>query len=242
MTVSPLSGSRDATAQTQISFLGVPARAIGDVSVVGSQSGAHSGRLLAYSQGDGASFVPSRPFAEGERVVARANMRSGGVQRRVLDVFAIADQDQITRTPETIHPGSASEVQGFQSRSDLHPPVVTVTAQSPLVAPGYEFVAPYTGPGQAGPMILDPGGGLVWFKPLPTDTFATNFRVQEYLGQAGADVVAGRHLGARLRARRRRDLRSVLRRRRPRACRQRRAGRSARFPAHRTGHRADHRV
>ena len=183
MTVSPLSGSRDATAQTQISFLGVPAQAIGDVSVVGSQSGAHGGRLLAYSQGNGASFVPSQPFAQGERVVARATIRSGGVQRRLLDVFAIADQDPITRTPERIHPGSAREVQGFQSRSDLHPPVVTVTAQSPLVAPGYEFVAPYTGPGQAGPMILEPGGGLVWFKPLPTDTFATNFRPQEYLGK-----------------------------------------------------------
>jgi hypothetical protein len=183
VTVSPLSGSRDATAQTQISFLGVPAREIGDVSVVGSQSATHSGRLLAYSQGNGASFVPSQPFAQGERVVARATIRSGGVQRRVLDVFAIADQDPTTRAPETIHPGHPSDVQGFRSRSDLHPPVVTVTAQSPLVAPGYEFVAPYAGPGQAGAMILEPGGGLVWFKPLPTDKFATNFRPQEYLGK-----------------------------------------------------------
>jgi Arylsulfotransferase (ASST) len=183
VTVSPLSGSRDAAAQTQISFLGVPAGAIGNVSVVGSRSGAHSGHLLAYSQADGASFVPSQPFVEGERVVARATIRSGGARRRVLDVFAIADQDRITRTPETIHPGSAGEAQGFQSRRDLRPPAVTVTAQSPLVAPGYEFVAPYTGPGQAGPMILEPGGGLVWFKPLPTDTFAANFRPQEYLGK-----------------------------------------------------------
>jgi hypothetical protein len=183
VTVSPLSGSRAATAQTQVSFLGVPARQIGDVSVVGSQSGPHAGRLLAYSQGNGASFVPSRPFAEGERVVARATIRNAGVRRRVLDTFAIAKQDRITRTPETIHPGGAGEVQSFQSRGDLHPPQVTVTAQSPLVAPGYEFVAPYTGPGQAGPMILDAGGGLVWFKPLPTDTFATNFRTQEYLGK-----------------------------------------------------------
>jgi hypothetical protein len=183
VTVSPLSGSRDATAQTQISFLGVPARAIGGVSIVGSRTGAHPGRLLAYSQGDGASFVPSRPFAQGERVVVRASVRSAGARRSVLDTFAIAQQDPITRTPETIHAGSAGEVQGFYSRGDLRPPRVTVTAQSPLVAPGYEFVAPYTGPGQAGPMILEAGGGLVWFKPLPADTFATNFRAQEYLGR-----------------------------------------------------------
>jgi hypothetical protein len=183
VTVSPLSGSRDATAQTQISFLGVPAGAIGGVSVVGSKSGAHAGRLLAYSQGDGASFMPARPFVEGERVVARARVRSGGRVERLLDIFAIAQQDAITRTPETIYPGHPSDVQGFFSRPDLHPPRVTVTEQSPAVAAGDEFVAPYTGPGQAGPMILDANGAMVWFKPLPTGEFATNLRVQDYLGK-----------------------------------------------------------
>ena len=51
------------------------------------------------------------------------------------------------------------------------------------MAPGDEFVAPYDGPGQSGPMILDPGGGLLWFKALPKYTSATNFRVQEYAGK-----------------------------------------------------------
>jgi Arylsulfotransferase (ASST) len=183
VTVSPLSGSRDASAQTQISFLGVPARAIGSVSVVGSRTGAHAGRLRAYSQGDGASFVPARPFAEGERVTVHADVRRGGAVAPVLDTFAIADQDPITRTPETIHPGGPSEVQSFYSRPDLHPPSVTVTVQSPGVEAGDVFAAPYTGPGQAGPMILEPDGGLVWFEPLHAHTFATNFRVQEYLGE-----------------------------------------------------------
>ena len=32
-------------------------------------------------------------------------------------------------------------------------------------------------------MILDPSGGLVWFKPLPRGTSATDLRVQEYLGK-----------------------------------------------------------
>jgi hypothetical protein len=32
-------------------------------------------------------------------------------------------------------------------------------------------------------MILDPAGAVLWFKPLPTDTFATNLRVQEYGGR-----------------------------------------------------------
>jgi hypothetical protein len=153
------------------------------VSVIGSRTGVHSGRLLAYSQGDGASFVPARAFAEGERVVARADVRSGARSEPVVDQFAIAERDPITTTPETIHPGRASEVQGYRSRGDLRPPALTVTAQAPGIAPGDEFVAPYSGPGQAGPMILEPDGGLLWFKPLPTDTFATNLRVQEYAGK-----------------------------------------------------------
>jgi hypothetical protein len=183
VTVSPLSGSRDATPETQISFLGVPARSLGQITVTGSTSGAHAGRLEPYSQGDGASFVPAQPFAEGERVVVRAVLGSGSSARPLLDVFAIADQDRITTTPETIHPGQPSEVEGFRSRPDLRPPALTVTASSPAVAPGDEFVAPYTGPGEAGPMILDGAGSLVWFEPLSTNTFATNFRVQEYLGK-----------------------------------------------------------
>ena len=39
------------------------------------------------------------------------------------------------------------------------------------------------GPGQAGPMILDSSGGLVWFKALPAHTSAANFQVQEYEGK-----------------------------------------------------------
>lgn len=183
VTVSPVPGSRDASPQTQISFLGVPAADLSAISVVGSTSGAHRGHLFAYSQGDGGSFLPARPFAEGERVTVRARLRLGGRERALLDRFAVAEQDAISSTPEMIHPGSPSEVQSFRSRPALRPPTVTVASTSTAVAPGYEFLAPYSGPGQAGPMILDQNGGLVWFKALPAYTSATNFRVQEYQGK-----------------------------------------------------------
>ena len=183
VTVSPLAGSRDASPQTQISFLGVPAGDLSAVSVVGSRTGAHGGRLAGYSQADGASFVPSHSFDEGERVTVRARVRVGGRVHPLVDQFAIAQQDAISSTPEAVHPGRPNEAQGFHSRPTLHPPVVAVTAQSPAVAPGDEFVAPYAGPGQAGPMILDPSGGLLWFKPLPAHTVATNLQVQEYQGR-----------------------------------------------------------
>ena len=183
MTVSPLSGSRDASPSTQISFLGVPASALSVLSVTGSRSGPHSGHLSAYSQGNGASFLPDRPFAEGERVTVRARLRKSSRAQTLLDVFAIATQDTITTTPETIHPGAPSEIQSFHSRPDLQPPLLSVTANSTSVAAGEMFVAPYGGAGQAGPMILDQNGGLVWFKGLPRYTSATNFRVQEYAGK-----------------------------------------------------------
>ena len=119
MTVSPLAGSRDATPQTQISFLGVPAGDLSAISVVGSRTGAHSGHLASYSQGDGASFLPSSPFVAGERVTVRARVRVGRSVRALLDEFQVASQDQISTTPRITQPGNASEVQGFHSRPDL---------------------------------------------------------------------------------------------------------------------------
>ncbi len=182
VTISPLPGSRDASPETEISFLGVPVRDVTVQSVAGSRSGAHAGRLAAYSQGSGASFLPARPFVEGERVTVHAKARVAGAWRPLSDVFAIARPDVISSTPEAVHPGTAASEQHFHSRPDLRPPVLTVTASSPAVAAGDIFVAPYAGSGQAGPMILDPSGGLLWFKPLPRYTSATNLRVQGYEG------------------------------------------------------------
>src|SRR2546426_371426 len=89
VTVSPPPGSRDASTRTQVSFLGVPAAALSVASVIGSRTGPHPGRLLAYSQGDGASFVSARPFAEGERVTVRARVRRAQGTATLVDQFAI---------------------------------------------------------------------------------------------------------------------------------------------------------
>ena len=75
--VSPAPGTDTANPSTQISFLGVPAAEIHDVSVVGGRSGRHAGRLASYSQGDGASYVPDAPFSAGESVVVRAVIGAG---------------------------------------------------------------------------------------------------------------------------------------------------------------------
>ena len=51
LAVSPLPGSYDASARTQISLLGAPPGALSDVRVEGSRSGSHAGRLRALLPG-----------------------------------------------------------------------------------------------------------------------------------------------------------------------------------------------
>jgi hypothetical protein len=166
-------------------MLGVPSSELAAVAVVGSRSGPHAGRLAAYSQGDGASFLPSSRFREGELVTVHAKLREGAQSIPFAWRFTVA-----TRVTANI-PGSgtqppvskAHDYQRFLSRPDLRPPTVTVSARSTAIAPGDLFLAPYSGPGQYGPMILDANGALVWFKALSAHTRAADFRVQEYQGQ-----------------------------------------------------------
>jgi hypothetical protein len=183
VSVSPAPASRDASAATQISLLGVPADELTGIAVKGARTGTHAGRLLAYSQGDGASFVPSQPFAEGELVSVHATLTSAGVSTPFAWSFTIAVRDTAGAaggsSPRAPRP---NDYQSFRSRPDLKPPTVTVTAHVAGASPGDMFVAPYSGPGQYGPMILDESGRLVWFKPLSRGTRAADFRVQSYAG------------------------------------------------------------
>ncbi len=187
VTVTPTPDSVDASHLAQISFLGVPAAEIANVRVSGSQTGTHAGRLEAYSQGDGASFLPSAPFAQGEVVTVRAVLRQGTVARPFSWHFTVGEVDAVSRSLETPPPPppppKASELQHFVSRPDLQPPTVDVDAGSGSPEAGDIFLAPYAGPGQYGPMILDGHGGLVWFKPIPKGERAADLRVQQYEGR-----------------------------------------------------------
>jgi hypothetical protein len=192
VTVSPAPDSRDASYLTQISFLGVPAAEITDVLVRGSRSGIHAGRLAAYrseidQQGDGASFLPSKPFSQGEVVTVHAVLLKGATTTPFTWSFTVAEVDSVSRSLETPPPppppAKPSELQHFVSRPDLQPPTVTVSTDSGSGSPGDIFLAPYAGPGQYGPMILDGAGGLIWFKPIPTGERAADLRVQEYEGR-----------------------------------------------------------
>lgn len=184
VTVSPLPGSRDASPQSQISLLGAPAADLQGLSVTGSRSGRHPGRLVAYSQGDGASFLPLRPFAPGETVKVHAELLQGATVTPLSFSFTVAVPDTFGEAGGSSTPASKpSDYQSFHSRPDLQPPTVTVTTHLPQASPGDLLLAPYSGPGQYGPMILDENGALVWFKPLaPIGARAADLRVQSYEG------------------------------------------------------------
>jgi hypothetical protein len=184
LTVSPLPGSYDASARTQISLLGAPVRDLAHISVRGSQTGSHAGHLRGYSQGDGASFVPAQPFVSGETVTVRGQQRLGSRTVPFTFHFVVAHPDVLAHPAPGAKPAAKpGEVQTFHTQPGWQAPAVTVDQPSSQVANGYLFAAPYSGPGQDGPMILDDAGNVVWFHPLPAGTEATNFQVQSFRGK-----------------------------------------------------------
>jgi hypothetical protein len=185
VTVSPAPDSRDASASTQISLLGAPASELANLVVAGSLSGAHAGRLLAYSQGDGASFVPAAPFTQGERVSVHGALREGAAMIPFAWSFTVAVQDHGGVAGGSPRPApQKASYQSFRSRPDLRPPTVTTTVHAAGTTPGDIFIAPYSGPGQYGPQILGEDGSTIWFLPLsPAGARAADFRVQSYEGK-----------------------------------------------------------
>ena len=205
VTVSPTPNSVDASYRTQISFAGVPASDVSQISVVGSRTGPHPGTLAAFSQGDGGSFLPATPFAQGEVVTVHAELQGAGVARAFSWHFTTGEVDAVNRSLETPPgpppPPRPGEFQHFVSRPDLEPPRVTVTANTGAEAPGDLLLAPYAGPGQYGPMILDGAGGLLWFKRLPAGARAADLRAQVYEGRPVLSwwqepLIAGGHRGS----------------------------------------------
>lgn len=198
VTVSPLPGTPDASPATQISFLGPSGTQISDVRVLGSSSGAHSGRIQGYSTGTGASFIPSHPFRAGERVTVHATVTTaaGGPGQAASTTFTIAHQAGYTRAPFPNNPGDPHAIQHYRSAPTLTPSTVTVTTPAkPGAAQGDFFLAPYQGRGTPGPMIVDQRGQLVWFHAVPAGDAATNFQVQNYEGKPVLTWWQGKILG-----------------------------------------------
>jgi hypothetical protein len=191
LSLSPLKGTIDASPRTQISFLGIPEGQITHVSVVGSRTRRHVGRLARYASAAGASFLPAHPFAQGELVRVSAIVGPRGHARQVSTSFRVAHAANFpiavpARKAAAGRQATAPEpatVQSFLSQRALRPPSVQIIRSSPVAAGGDVFLAPSHGPGQSGPMIIDEHGQLVWFQPAPNGDVAEDLQVQSYEGQ-----------------------------------------------------------
>jgi len=196
ITISPLPGTEDASPGTQISFLGPSGTTVGHVRVVGSRSGTHAGVLRAYSTGTGESFLPSKPFAEGERVAVSARVLAGPMKGRVArSAFTVADQSPISQKQFPTAAGDPNDVQHYVSAPALTPTSVRLlTRAGPQATPGDLLMAPYQGQGTAGPMIVAQDGSLIWFHPLPAGMAATNLTLQSFGGEPVLEWWQGRIL------------------------------------------------
>jgi len=187
--VYPSPGTRVASPHTQISFRGVAPKAMGRISVTGSRTGAHSGHLAAHSDGQGASFLSDRPFAQGEVVTVRTSLPVHGGHGGAFTIRVAVQAAPIRPAPHAppllLH---GSGIQRFHSRHDLIPGRLTASAAHGATAPGDlfvgEFSAPFqVGPGQHGPMIFDTNGRLIWFHPVAPADVALDVRAQRYRGR-----------------------------------------------------------
>jgi hypothetical protein len=194
LALSPAPGTPDANPQTQISVLGVAPSRIASVRAVGATSGAHAGKLDAYSGGRGASFVPASAFTAGETVAVSLRVRG---RKPIAWSFTVAQPG--TKTPPilTITATQPDKLQHFVTEPGLTPPQITVTKPNPTL-PGSIFVTPLPSPvvhpesnnavtispvGPGGPMILDARGNVTWFHQLDPPDVAANLRLQHYRGK-----------------------------------------------------------
>jgi hypothetical protein len=195
--VSPAPETDTANPNTQISFLGVQAARIKVISVVGEKSGAHAGRLEAYSQGDGASFVPDKPFESGERVLVHAAIarspvptqvstggRTAAARRQVSFGFRVDTPYPTASTPAFGNPKAApADYQSFYTQPGVQAPILSVTAPDRDPAAGDILTTNGPGPGQYGPLIYTPQGRLVWFDKLSGGETAEDLNEQTFDGQ-----------------------------------------------------------
>ncbi len=110
-----------------------------------------------------------------EALLRRSLLLGGGllVPGAARRLFAAGDALAAKPPPIAVH--------HFFTRPDLRPPVVTVL-HADQVSDGEIFLAPSSGPGQRGVLILDNAGQIVYFHPTTPNT-AMNFRVGRYHGK-----------------------------------------------------------
>ena len=183
VSVFPISGSQVAPPHAQIAFRGLSASQLGPITVTGSRSGKHAGRVLPDSDGKGGSFVPAKAFTPGEVVTVATELNIVGGRNGSFHFTVATPAGRLPDSPFAPSARVGGDVLRFRSRPDLAPAALRVTKRASHTAPGYIFLSPWFGPLQNGPMVVDSGGGLIWFKALPKYNLASDVSVQSLNGQ-----------------------------------------------------------
>ena len=121
---------------------GAPANRLGRITVTGSKSGRHSGRLRAHSDGQGGGFVVKRQLREGEGVTVRTALPIRGTRSGDYTFLTARMPKRVTLQNLILENIPAKRTQHFRSRPDLAPPFVTVNINRPGQAPGDLFRGP----------------------------------------------------------------------------------------------------
>ncbi|MBK5111684.1 MAG: aryl-sulfate sulfotransferase [Thermoleophilia bacterium] len=193
LTISPAKGTPNASAETQISVLGIHPDKIKSVELTGEQSGAHSGQMRSYSGKRGASFLPDEPLTEGERANFTVRIKGRDGINSWFDV-GVSGPDLPFLTLTSTQP---EKLRHYQSLPGLVPPKITVEKNShrttgdlfltplpsPTVHPGSDNTVTIEPVGPGGPMIANRHGQVVWFRQLEQPTVAANLRIQRYEGK-----------------------------------------------------------
>jgi hypothetical protein len=180
--VIPFPGTPDASTQTDISFPALTPADLRSITVVGSRSGAHPGRVIALPSHGGAAFVPGRPFTNGERVSVHVPAAGIGYSFGVAAPLQFATAARALAIRHDIR-DTRTWTHTFHSENWLHPPIIWGSGTDPDPrSSGDIFTDVHRAFLQAGPLILDPNGGLLWFDPLANGQAGFDTEVQSYQG------------------------------------------------------------
>lgn len=189
--VVPFPGTPDVPPSSPVIFSSLRQADLRSVTVGGSRSGIHDGRVAALPDGDGTAFYPARPFAPGELVRVTAALRSPSAGTASGDPAASTLRFSFRIGSAVPAPSAIPAVrrrehvshlptQGFHSEPDLHPPLVAFS--NDLDTKSGDIFVTAQNPVQPGPMILDPHGRLVWYHPVSRGQ-PMNLQVQRYRGK-----------------------------------------------------------
>jgi len=186
--ISPVDGARRVRPGTTIllrydQVAGISTSALqGLVTVTGSTSGAHPGRLHASREGDALLFEPDAPFALGEHVTVSVSPQAApdrgvlppsrvfsfDVSRRIPDPRPVSDFTALPQLPvRSATPATARPFAAFDTLPpDFPQPVIQKTG---VTESGYLFVSNLyiAGSGTNYLMIFDDGGSPVWYRAMP---------------------------------------------------------------------------